>query len=606
MPAQGASRTGKPGGKRRTASAGFADALLSIVPQGKGPGTEIGKAATARMISRPPRPAGADAGKDPGFPFPPIAPESKPAGDRGASLAAAPQEKRPVKEKPAEKEIRRKERSGKVSRAPSPPPAGTEFAPMAVPDRAASANGPPATSPSKKTTIVTGGSTAAQGPGSTGPVPPGFVSQVPVAQGPAAPGPMASGPVTPGVPAGGGAVGVIASGSGRAPSPAGTSVDPFPGRASSRARERSYASPQGVPEGSPRVDVPAGPRTKRPDGNPLIGRISPDRAPSLTEKEGVPSPLSAEADRPAVEIRTEAPRQKKPPVEVSRENAGAASVLPRSAQMESGRAESRSGDAVPGGIVPGPGSPRKPGSGKAGGDREEHPRKESEQAPAGTETAARTDGRTIPKAEASLRAGVPGQAADAPKRADLHAAKAADPGNAEPYAGLTAASPIDADSRIHRGIDASPTAPPPREPAPPAPLFQQVAMKMTPLPDGAHDVEIRLNPEHLGNLKIELHIDSGRMDASLRADTNEARALLLREEPALREALRNAGVTLSSFNVALSGEPWRERRGAARPDGDGDSPSRRGRKEVPVDGVASVTGREEGRDALGQTEHWIA
>ncbi len=131
-------------------------------------------------------------------------------------------------------------------------------------------------------------------------------------------------------------------------------------------------------------------------------------------------------------------------------------------------------------------------------------------------------------------------------------------------------------------------------------------MKMTPLPDGAHDVEIRLNPEHLGNLKIELHIDSGRMDASLHADTNEARALLLREEPALREALRNAGVTLSSFNVALSGDSWRERRGAARPDGDGDSPPRRGRKEEPVDAVASVGGREDGRDALGQTEHWIA
>ena len=119
-------------------------------------------------------------------------------------------------------------------------------------------------------------------------------------------------------------------------------------------------------------------------------------------------------------------------------------------------------------------------------------------------------------------------------------------------------------------------------------------------------MEIRLNPEHLGKLKIELHIDSGRMDASVQADNAEARALLLREEPALREALRNAGVTLSSFNVALSGEPWREKKGAAKSNGDADTAPRRGRKEAPVEGVTSMAGEDVERDGMYRTEHWIA
>lgn len=131
-------------------------------------------------------------------------------------------------------------------------------------------------------------------------------------------------------------------------------------------------------------------------------------------------------------------------------------------------------------------------------------------------------------------------------------------------------------------------------------------MKMTPLADGAHDVEIRLTPEHLGSLKIELHIDSGRMDASVQADNSEARAMLLREEPALREALRNSGITLSSFNVALAGESWKERKGTAQPDWDADSSPRRNRKENVTESVTAVHGEDVERNGMNRTEHWIA
>jgi len=196
---------------------------------------------------------------------------------------------------------------------------------------------------------------------------------------------------------------------------------------------------------------------------------------------------------------------------------------------------------------------------------------------------------------------------EAPERRAPRGAATGDPAKGGTFSGLlAAASPLESGMRDTGAPAPSTAAGSPREASPPLPLFEQVAMKMTPLPDGAHDVEIRLSPEHLGDLTIELHIGSGRMDASVQADNPETRALLLREEPALREALRNAGFTLSSFNVALSGESWRERRGAARPDGESDPSPRRSRKEGRVEGVASVNVEEDGRDGTGRTEHWIA
>ena len=48
MPAKGVPRTGNPGRKRETASAGFADALLSLVPMGKGSGSGTRNAAVVR------------------------------------------------------------------------------------------------------------------------------------------------------------------------------------------------------------------------------------------------------------------------------------------------------------------------------------------------------------------------------------------------------------------------------------------------------------------------------------------------------------------------------------------------------------------------------
>jgi hypothetical protein len=108
-----------------------------------------------------------------------------------------------------------------------------------------------------------------------------------------------------------------------------------------------------------------------------------------------------------------------------------------------------------------------------------------------------------------------------------------------------------------RAVDAAAAGTPEEAPktAPPdaPPVHEQLRFRLSGLPDGTHEVEIRLSPETLGDLKIDLRIHGGSMDAAVRAATPEAREALLREAPALREALASGGITLNSFDVSLSG-----------------------------------------------------
>ena len=569
-PAKGALRTGNPGRKRKAASSTFADALFSLVPQKKGPNTGTRKTTAVHETSPAPRPGGPPATADPGFHFTPVGLKSKQDGDHGTSGSAEPREKR------SEKEIRRKERNGKTSRDAALPPAGAEIAPATSADRPVSTIRPPETPPSKNPTAVLNGSAAS----------PGLVAA--------------------GVPAAG-VAGVILSGSNRGPSSGETSANPAPQRASTRSRERSQLSTKGVQEETRRADVPSGPQTKRHDRDAVNRQIVAEPAATLQEKGAVPPPLSRGTDPPAVDARTDAPVRKKHSVETPRENVAAASVLPRSAPPDPARTENRNAGTVPIGVAPGADSPRKPGSGKPGSGREEPPRKESGAASAGTETADPNDRKGGAGASAAPTRNATGVRPDAPERGTARLAESADPAKSGTFSGLLSAASGVEPGPQGAGAPATPAPAAPRHEASlPPPLHEQVAMKMTPLPDGAHDVEIRLTPEHLGKLKIELHIDSGRMDASVHADNIEARTLLLREEPALREALRNAGVTLSSFNVALSGEAWRERKGGAHPNGDADSAPRRRRKEEPLEGVTAVSGEDVERGGMYRTEHWIA
>ncbi len=140
-------------------------------------------------------------------------------------------------------------------------------------------------------------------------------------------------------------------------------------------------------------------------------------------------------------------------------------------------------------------------------------------------------------------------------------------------------------------------------PAGPPPLFEQVAMRISPLAEGLHEVEIRLEPDHLGKLTIDLRIQGGRVDALLQADNAEARAVLLREESSLRDALSSSGITLSSYTVSLAGNGAKEERRAFRAGtGEEERPGRRRTVEA-----AALPGPEEPRPAgTGSATHWIA
>jgi flagellar hook-length control protein FliK len=149
-------------------------------------------------------------------------------------------------------------------------------------------------------------------------------------------------------------------------------------------------------------------------------------------------------------------------------------------------------------------------------------------------------------------------------------------------------------------------------PAPPdfAPLHEQVAMRLVTLPDGAHEVALQLSPENLGNLRIDLKLSGGRMDAVVRAENPEAREALLRDVPALREALASGGITLSSFDVSLSGGSYADqqapRQAGGWEAGQGHRPRRDGEAESAAGAFrpGRAASQQEAAGAAGG--HWIA
>ncbi len=291
----------------------------------------------------------------------------------------------------------------------------------------------------------------------------------------------------------------------------------------------------------------------------------------------------------------------------SRGSASAKGATPRFAPRAPEPGKARSEEAGPDLLGTDSVSPRRPVPGKNEVAPEPSRRDGYGQTAAEPQQAVRRNGKGIPGPVAASSHVAVERRPGSPERAVSRPAPRERTAEGRSFSGFipAAAGPV----QEGRGA-IEPAAPAPLEPSReaflPPPLFEQVAMRMAATPDGAHEVEIRLAPEHLGKLKIELHIDSGRMDAAVRADNPEARSLLLLEEPALREALRNAGVTLSSFNVALSGEPWKERRERTSPNGDTDTAPHRGGKEEKTESVASVRREDLERDGMKRTEHWIA
>ncbi|MEZ6020243.1 MAG: flagellar hook-length control protein FliK [Planctomycetota bacterium] len=94
---------------------------------------------------------------------------------------------------------------------------------------------------------------------------------------------------------------------------------------------------------------------------------------------------------------------------------------------------------------------------------------------------------------------------------------------------------------------------------------------------GMQRATLRLNPEELGRVSIDLQVEKGEVRAELRVESKEALSILQRHLPELREMFAQAELELTELNLSLgSGEQshdWQEQlfeqntRAAHRPGG---------------------------------------
>jgi flagellar hook-length control protein FliK len=69
-------------------------------------------------------------------------------------------------------------------------------------------------------------------------------------------------------------------------------------------------------------------------------------------------------------------------------------------------------------------------------------------------------------------------------------------------------------------------------------------------PDGSYQVNIRLQPEDLGVVNVELRLEAGTVNVSLHAEGDATGDMLRQNLGQLRQQLTNAGLTTGSFDVS--------------------------------------------------------
>jgi flagellar hook-length control protein FliK len=137
------------------------------------------------------------------------------------------------------------------------------------------------------------------------------------------------------------------------------------------------------------------------------------------------------------------------------------------------------------------------------------------------------------------------------------------------------------------------------------PVGTQVARQVAVLrggPDGAHTMTLVLTPDTLGPVEVQVTLQQGTVDLTLRGAHEHGRAALLDALPDLRRDLEAAGLTPSRLEVDRdSGGAWLDRH-SAQQQGFGDRGDRQGRAEARsrswsgpadtrTDGVTSPTNR---------------
>jgi flagellar hook-length control protein FliK len=98
----------------------------------------------------------------------------------------------------------------------------------------------------------------------------------------------------------------------------------------------------------------------------------------------------------------------------------------------------------------------------------------------------------------------------------------------------------------------------------PAPVATQLATILGPAarqPDGSYQVNIRLQPEELGLVHVELHLEGSTVNVSLHADGGATRDMLRQNLGQLRQQLASGGLTTGRFDVGSG--PASEQDGAS-------------------------------------------
>jgi flagellar hook-length control protein FliK len=105
-------------------------------------------------------------------------------------------------------------------------------------------------------------------------------------------------------------------------------------------------------------------------------------------------------------------------------------------------------------------------------------------------------------------------------------------------------------------------------PAPPAPVAAQVAAQVFVLsqgPDATHSVTLVLHPDNLGPVHVQMTLDQGTVDLTLRGAHEHGRAALVDALPDLRRDLEAAGLSCSNLDVDRdTGGSWSSRQQSAQ------------------------------------------
>jgi len=91
------------------------------------------------------------------------------------------------------------------------------------------------------------------------------------------------------------------------------------------------------------------------------------------------------------------------------------------------------------------------------------------------------------------------------------------------------------------------------KPVSPEQVMDLVVESLRDTPDGEYAITLRLYPEHLGEVRLQVQVAGREVRTRFEVTTPEARQILEQRGEQLREGLHNAGFTLSGFTVSTGG-----------------------------------------------------